>query len=112
MENVIYNELRMRGYNVDVGFVENWTTNSEGKSVRQGLEIDFVVNKGAERIYIQSAFRMPTEEKQVQEERSLLRINDSFKKMIITGDNIKKKTDEKGIITVGLLDFLLDESIL
>lgn len=112
MENIVYNELRMRGYNVDVGFVENWTTNNAGKSVRQGLEVDFVINKGAERIYIQSAFRMPSEEKLAQEERPLLRINDNFKKIIITGDDIKKKINEKGIITIGLLDFLLNDDIL
>ena len=84
-----------------------WTTNSSGKTSRLGLEIDFVVNKGAERIYIQSAFKLPTEEKK---ERSLLNINDNFKKIIITGENIKRKIDEKGILTIGLLDFLLDEN--
>lgn len=110
MENIIYNELKYRGFNVDVGFVESWTTNSSGKSSRLGLEIDFVVNKGAERIYIQSAFKLPTEEKKEQEKRSLLNINDNFKKIIITDDNIKCKTDEKGILTIGLLDFLLDEN--
>lgn len=110
MENIIYNELKYRGFNVDVGFVECWTTNSNAKSSRLGLEVDFVVNKGAERIYIQSAFKLPTEEKKEQEERSLLNIHDNFKKIIITGDNIKRKTDEKGILTIGLLDFLLDEN--
>ena len=110
MENIIYNELKYRGFNVDVGFVESWTSNSSGKTSRLGLEIDFVVNKGSERIYIQSAFKLPTEEKKEQEERSLLSINDNFKKIIITGENIKRKTDEKGILTIGLLDFLLDET--
>ena len=109
MENIIYNELKYRGFNVDVGFVETWENKSSGKSFRHGLEVDFVVNKGAERIYIQSAFKLPTDEKKEQEERSLLNINDSFKKIIITGENIKRKTDEKGILTIGLLDFLLDE---
>ena len=109
MENIIYNELKYRGFNVDVGFVETWENKSSGKSFRHGLEVDFVVNKGAERIYIQSAFKLPTDEKKVQEERPLLNINDSFKKIIITGENIKRKTDEKGILTIGLLDFLLDE---
>lgn len=108
MENVIYNELRMRGYRVDVGMVETWGTSALGKTVRQPLEVDFVVNKGAERIYIQSAYRMPTDEKVVQEKRSLLSTNDNFRKMIIVGDNIKRKTDEQGIITINLLDFLLD----
>lgn len=110
MENIIYNELKYRGFNVDVGFVESWGTNASGKSLRLGLEVDFVVNKGSERIYIQSAFKLPTEEKKEQEERSLLNINDNFKKIIITGDNIKRKIDEKGILTIGLLDFLLDEN--
>ena len=109
MENIIYNELKYRGFNVDVGFVETWENKSSGKSFRHGLEVDFVVNKGAERIYIQSAFKLPTDEKKEQEERPLLNINDSFKKIIITGENIKSKTDEKGILTIGLLDFLLDE---
>ena len=109
MENIIYNELKYRGFNVDVGFVETWENKSSGKSFRHGLEVDFVVNKGAERIYIQSAFKLPKDEKKEQEERPLLNINDSFKKIIITGENIKRKTDEKGILTIGLLDFLLDE---
>ena len=108
MENIIYNELRMRGYRVDVGFVETWKTSAEGKNVRVPLEVDFVVNKGAERIYIQSAFRMPTEDKVVQEKRSLLNTNDNFRKIIIVGDDIKRKTDEQGIITMSLYDFLLD----
>lgn len=108
MENIIYNELRMRGYRVDVGLVETWKTSIEGKNVRVPLEVDFVVNKGAERIYIQSAFRMPTEDKVVQEKRSLLNTNDNFRKIIIVGDDIKRKTDEQGIITMSLYDFLLD----
>ena len=108
MENVIYNELRMRGYRVDVGMVETWSTNAEKKTIRVPLEIDFVVNKGAERIYIQSTYRMPSEDKEKQERRSLLNTNDNFRKIIITYDDIKRKTDEKGIVTISLLDFLLD----
>lgn len=108
MENIIYNELRMRGYRVDVGMLETWTTNAENKTMRLPLEIDFVVNKGAERIYIQSAFRIPSEEKEKQEKRSLLSTNDNFRKIIIVENDIKRKTDEQGIITIGLLDFLLD----
>lgn len=108
MENIIYNELRMRGYRVDVGMVETWTTNAENKTMRLPLEIDFVVNKGAERIYIQSAYRMPGEEKEKQEKRSLLSTNDNFRKIIITYDDIKQKTDEQGIVTISLLDFLLN----
>lgn len=112
MENVIYNELRLRGFNVDAGSVETWTVNADGKSMRQKLEVDFVVNKGAEKIYIQSAFKMPVEEKKQQEEKPLLCIKDSFKKIIIVGDNIKRKIDENGIITVSLIDFLLDDDII
>ena len=112
MENIIYNELRLRGFNVDAGSVETWTVNAEGKSMRQKLEVDFVVNKGAEKIYIQSAFKMPVEEKKQQEEKPLLCITDSFKKIIIVGDNIKRKIDENGIITVSLIDFLLDDDII
>lgn len=110
MENIIYNELRMRGYRVDVGMVETWATNTENKTIRVPLEIDFVINKGAERIYIQSAYRMTNEDKEKQEKRSLLSTNDNFRKVIITYDNIKRKTDEQGIITIGLLDFLLDSN--
>lgn len=112
MENIIYNELRLRGFNVDAGSVETWTVNAEGKSMRQKLEVDFVVNKGAEKIYIQSAFKMSVEEKKQQEEKPLLCITDSFKKIIIVGDNIKRKIDENGIITVSLIDFLLDDDII
>lgn len=108
MENIIYNELRMRGYRVDVGMVETWSTSVENKTMRVPLEIDFVVNKGAERIYIQSAYRMPSEEKEKQEKRSLLSTHDNFRKIIITYDDIKRKTDEQGIVTISLLDFLLD----
>ena len=108
MENILYNELRMRGYRVDVGLVETWTTNAEGKSVRLPLEVDFVINKGAERIYIQSSYRMPTKEKAIQEKRSLNNIHDNFRKIIIVGDDIKQKTDEQGIVTLSLFDFLLD----
>ena len=77
-------------------------------NVRVPLEVDFVVNKGAERIYIQSAFSMLTESKEAQEKRSLLNTNDNFRKIIIVGDDIKRKTDEQGILTMGLYDFLLD----
>lgn len=109
MENIIYNELRMRGFRVDTGMVETWTTDERHKTVRLPLEVDFVVNKGAERIYIQSAYRMPTDEKAAQEKRSLQNTNDSFRKIIIVGDDIKPKTDENGIVTIGLFDFLLNQ---
>ena len=112
MENIIYNELRMRGYRVDVGLVETWKTSAEGKNIRVPLEVDFVVNRGAERIYIQAAFRMPTDDKVAQEKRSLLNTNDNFRKIIIVGDDIKRKTDEQGIITMSLYDFLSDSHVI
>lgn len=107
MENVIYLELRKRGYNVDVGTVEI----REGDSKKQ-LEIDFVANKGNNKIYIQSALEMKTTEKIAQEQRSLLNVNDFFKKIIIVGDNIKKSRYENGIIIMSIYDFLLDPNSL
>lgn len=109
MENVIYNELRMRGYLVDVGLVECWTTNENGKRKRSKLEVDFVVNNGSERVYIQSAFNMPTKDKEKQERRSLINIADNFRKVIVVKDDIKRKIDDDGVVTIGLFDFLLDE---
>ena len=109
MEKIIYNELRSRGYRVDVGLVETWERDNQGKAIRKRLEVDFVVNYGPERVYIQSAFRMPTSEKENQEQRPLLNIGDNFRKMIIVGDNIMRKVNEKGIVTMGLLDFLLNQ---
>ena len=103
MENVIYLELRRRGYNVDVGSVEI----REGNSKKQ-LEIDFVANKGNNKIYIQSALEMKTQEKMQQEQKSLLNVNDFFKKIIIVGDNVKKSRFENGIIIMSIYDFLLD----
>lgn len=111
MENVIYNELRMRGCRVDVGVLDTYGRTEEGKTCRQRLEVDFVVNKGIERIYIQSVYRMPTEEKVEQELRSLKQIGDSFRKLVIVGDDIHRKVDENGIITISLLDFLLDKDV-
>lgn len=107
MENVIYLELRKRGYNVDVGSVEI----REGNSKKQ-LEIDFVANKGNNKIYIQSALEMKTKEKVEQEQRSLLNVNDFFKKIIIVGDNIKKSRYDNGIIIMSIYDFLLDPNSL
>lgn len=109
MENVIYNELRMRGYLVDVGLVECWTTDENGKRKRSKLEVDFVVNNGAERVYVQSAFNIPTKEKEKQERRSLINIADNFRKVIVVKDDIKRKIDDDGVVTIGLFDFLLDE---
>ena len=100
MENVIYNELRIRGYSVDVGMVETRPLNSEGKRIRKQYEVDFVANRGSQRYYIQSAFIMPTDSKERQESNSLLNIDDAFKKIIIVKDYIKPKRNQLGIITV------------
>ena len=107
MENVIYIELKKRGYNVDVGSVEI----REGNAKKQ-LEIDFVANKGNNKIYIQSALEMKTTEKVRQEQKSLLNVNDFFKKIIIVGDNIKRSRYENGIILMSIYDFLLDTNSL
>ena len=112
MENVIYNELRMRGFSVDVGMVEIKEKQPDGTWQRKQLEIDFVANKGSRRYYIQSAFMLPDEQKQQQEERPLLRVNDSFKKIIIVRDNIILRRDDNGLVTMGLRQFLLDENSL
>lgn len=112
MENIIYNELRSRGYKVDVGMVETRGKDKNGKIVRKQLEVDFVVNQGSRRYYIQSAFAMPTPEKEEQESASLLKIDDSFKKIIIVKDDIKPKRNEYGILTIGIMDFLLNKDSL
>lgn len=112
MENIIYNELRIRGYHVDVGLVEQFGKNSENKTTKKQLEVDFVATKGSEKYYIQSAFAMTTPEKQVQEERSLNAIGDSFKKIIVVRDNIKVRRNDVGIVTIGIRNFLLDENSL
>lgn len=112
MENIIYNELRSRGYSVDVGIVEKRSTDSGGKSKRTQLEIDFVANLGSRRYYIQSAFRMPTEEKRLQEKAPLVQVNDFFKKIIIVKDIVTVTRDEMGITTMSIYDFLLKENSL
>ena len=113
MENIIYNELRRRGYQVDVGVVESRERDGD-KLRRNNLEIDFVANKGSQRYYIQSALDMPSAEKVEQEKRSLMRVNDQFKKFVITrtltgGGRFR---DDDGIITLGIFDFLLDDKSL
>ena len=110
MENVIYNEMRMRGWLVDVGNVYHRVRNTEGKEQRVTLEVDFVCNKGSERIYIQSAWRMPDAEKMEQEKRSLRLVDDSFRKLLIVGEHTKQWSDENGIQIMSIYDFLLDWS--
>lgn len=111
MENIIYNDLLRRGFNVDVGVVEYFPS-VEGKTTRVQLEVDFVINRGNLRYYIQSAFAINSEEKKEQERNSLKRIDDSFKKIIIVRDNIVPRYDEYGIFYVGIRDFLLMDDFL
>lgn len=112
MENIIYNELRIRGYKVDVGVIEKFERNAEGKTARKLLEVDFIATKGSEKYYIQSAFSLGTPEKQEQEERPLNTIGDSFKKIVIVRDSIKLRRNEMGIVTMGIKQFLLEENSL
>ena len=112
MENILYNELRIRGFNVDVGVVEHFEKDKNGKTVRKDYEVDFVVNRGSERYYIQSAISIDEPAKEQQEKNSLKNIKDSFKKIIIQKDYLKPKTDEDGIVRMGMMNFLLDDNIL
>ena len=112
MENVIYNELRMRGYSVDVGVVPIAEKDRNGKVTRNQLEVDFVCNLGSSRYYIQSAYTLPDEAKRAQEVRPFRKIDDSFKKIIITRDMVPTHYDEYGILTVNIYDFLLDPKCL
>ncbi len=112
MENIICNELRVRGYHVDVGVVEYYETKADGKRGKKQLEVDFVAAKGSEKFHIQSAFALPAADKIKQEQRGLLRIPDFFRKIVVVGDNIRVRCDENGTITIGLRNFLLDENSL
>ncbi len=108
MENIIYNELLVRGLNVDVGVVERFEKDENGKVVRKRLEVDFVCNRGSQRYYIQSAFAIPDAEKMQQEQNSLVHIRDSFKKIIVVKDKIKLWRNDEGIVIMGIMDFLLN----
>ncbi len=112
MENMVYNELRMRGFNVDVGVVPVVRRGEDGKQHRSSLEVDFVCNLGSRRYYIQSAYRMESDEKTRQERASLLRVDDSFKKIIIIGEECPVTRDEAGITNISIYDFLLKENSL
>ncbi|HJJ39387.1 MAG TPA: ATP-binding protein [Methanocorpusculum sp.] len=112
MENIIYNELRYRGFSVDVGVVERREKNENGGSTRRQYEIDFVANRGSARYYIQSAYAIPDSSKKIQESRSLLLTNDSFKKIIIVKDPVVPRQNEDGVLMMGIADFLLDENSL
>ena len=112
MENVIYNEMRYRGFLVDVGNVIIRIKNEKGEWQRVTLEVDFVCNLGSRRYYLQSAYRLPDEEKQKQEKRSLEQIKDSFKKIVIVGERMKLRRDENGIVLMGVYEFLKDTTLL
>ena len=112
MENIIYNELLVRGYNVDVGVVEKFEKDSSDKTIRKQLEVDFVCNQGSKRYYIQSAFAIPNKEKMEQEQKSLVNIDDSFKKIIIVKDDINLWRNEDGILIISLEEFLLNKDSL
>lgn len=112
MENIVYNELRARGFGVDVGMVETKEKNKSGGFEKKRLEVDFIASKGSHKYYIQSAYNLATDAKVKQEKNSLLNINDSFKKIIIVKDLIKPQRDESGIVSISLYDFLLDEDSL
>jgi predicted AAA+ superfamily ATPase len=112
MENLVYNELRVRGFNVDVGVVPIVTNGKDGKQHRSSLEVDFICNLGSRRYYIQSAYRMESEEKREQERMSLMNVDDSFKKIIIIGEESPVTRDEAGITTLSIYDFLLKENAL
>ena len=112
MENIIYNELRVRGYQVDVGVVVKRCRIEKGVQEKKQLEIDFVANLGSKRYYIQSAFSLPDDEKRAQEKASLINVGDSFKKIVIVKDVVKPLHDDDGILTMSIYDFLLDENSL
>ena len=112
MENIVFNELKVRGFLVDVGVVDILERKDDGKYLSKQVEVDFVANQGSKRYYIQSAFTLPTDEKQAQEERPLLGIKDFFKKIIVVKDNIMLKRDENGVVTMGIKDFLLNQDSL
>jgi predicted AAA+ superfamily ATPase len=112
MENVLYNELCARGYSVDVGLVEIWERNKEGKTVRIKVEVDYVVNRGSQRIYIQSAYMLPDKEKSDQEQRPLTHISDNFRKVIISGNYTRGFYNDEGVYRIGVFNFLLDRDCL
>ena len=112
MENIIFNELKIRGFNVDVGVIMQYDTNEKGNSIRKQLEIDFVCNKGSKRYYIQSAYAIPDQAKMEQEQRSLMLTGDFFKRIIITKDTPAPYYNENGVLIMSVYDFLLDENSL
>ncbi len=112
MKNVIYNELRMRGFNVDVGNINILEKDKNGKPIKKQLEIDFICNKGYKKYYLQSAYMLSTQEKLAQEIRPFFKINDSFKKIVITSNTPKPTYSEEGILFMNIYDFLLNPASL
>lgn len=112
MENIIYNELRYRGYSVDVGIVEFREKTKGGKDIRKQVEIDFVANQGSKRYYIQFAYNIPNEEKREQETRPFEKTNDSFKKIVVVEKSIKPRRDDKGYVMIGIKEILLNNDSL
>ena len=112
MENIIFNELKMRGFNVDVGVIVQYDTNEKGNSIRKQLEIDFVCNQGSKRYYVQSAYAIPDQAKMEQEQRSLMLTGDFFKRIIITKDTPAPYYNESGVLIMSVYDFLLNENSL
>ena len=112
MENIIYNELRLRGFQVDVGVVQKRERTDSGISTKKQLEIDFIANKGSKRYYIQSAYSIPDSAKMKQEKASLINVTDSFKKIIVVKDIINVRNDEDGITIMSIYDFLLVDNSL
>ena len=112
MENIIFNEMRIRGYQLDVGVVEAYGKDQDGKTMKKQLKVDFVANQGSRRYYLQSAYEMSRTEKEEQEKRPLLHIDDSFKKIVLVKDRMKPRRDEQGIVTMGIREFLLDPNSL
>lgn len=109
MENIIFNELKVRGFNVDVGVVVMNEVDKSGKKIRKQLEVDFVCNKGSKRYYIQAAYAIPDVEKLKQEQRSLINTGDGFKKIIITKDAVAPLYNDEGVLMMNVYDFLLNQ---
>ena len=110
MENIIFNELKVQGFDVDVGVVESFEKNKAGNGIRKQLEIDFMANRGRERYYVQSALNIDDPDKAAQEKRPFTKLGDSFRKIIIVKGKMPPRIDEKGYVIVGLVDFLLNPS--
>ena len=112
MENILYNELNMRGFQIDIGVLDKYSKDANQKTIKSSYEVDFIATKGSQKYYIQSAYHMNSPDKEAQEKFSLRNIGDSFKKVIIIRDNIRPRRDESGILTIGVKQFLLEDNAL